>query len=141
MTETSPCVLSSHKDRYHKYASTGVPVPSTMVKIVDVDTGNSQPAGKIGELRIKGPQVMKGYFKQPEANKDIFDQHGWLRTGDLGYYDEDGDFYVVDRLKELIKVKGFQVCSFQNKKKSSIKLRMVHDSKMFLTNNRSLLPN
>lgn len=86
-------------------------MPSTEVKIADVDTGDSLPVGKVGELRVKGPQVMKGYLNRPDANKEIFDHHGWLRTGDMGYYDEDGDFFIVDRMKELIKVKGFQVSS------------------------------
>lgn len=63
----------------------------------------------MGELYVRGPQVMKGYFENPEANKSVFTPGGWLRTGDMAYYDDDRDFYITDRLKELIKVSGFQV--------------------------------
>jgi long-subunit acyl-CoA synthetase (AMP-forming) len=63
----------------------------------------------LGELLVRGPQIMKGYFKNPEATKDSIIEGGWFRTGDIAYYDEDFQFYITDRLKELIKVKGFQV--------------------------------
>ncbi|CAG7830482.1 unnamed protein product, partial [Allacma fusca] len=66
---------------------------------------------KTGELYIRGPQVMKGYWKNDEATQETMDGD-WLKTGDVAYYDEDGHFYVVDRIKELIKVKGFQVKIF-----------------------------
>jgi long-subunit acyl-CoA synthetase (AMP-forming) len=62
-----------------------------------------------GELYIRGPQVMAGYHNNPEATRATIDDEGWLRTGDIAYYDRDGYFYIVDRLKELIKTKGFQV--------------------------------
>lgn len=64
---------------------------------------------QVGELWVRGPQVMKGYHNNPAANEETFRPGGWMRTGDLGYYDEEFAFYITDRLKELIKVKGYQV--------------------------------
>ena len=77
--------------------------------MVNVQSGKAVPAGETGELCFKGPQVMKGYLKNKDATDKTIDKDGWLHTGDIGYYDESGNFYVVDRLKELIKYKGFQV--------------------------------
>jgi acyl-CoA synthetase (AMP-forming)/AMP-acid ligase II len=81
----------------------------TAVKVVDVGTGKSLKRNMNGELCVKGPQVMKGYFNNPEATEAMIDRDGWLHTGDWGYYDDDNDFFVVDRIKDIIKVKGFQV--------------------------------
>ncbi|KAL5264986.1 hypothetical protein ACHWQZ_G005922 [Mnemiopsis leidyi] len=78
-------------------------------KVVDVETGEEVGVGQPGEIYIKGPCVMKGYFNNPSATAETFSEDGFLKTGDIGYYDEDGDFFIIDRLKELIKVKGFQV--------------------------------
>ena len=64
---------------------------------------------EVGELCIRGPNVMLGYWKKPKETADTIDKDGFLRTGDIGYYDENGLFYLVDRIKELIKYKGFQV--------------------------------
>ncbi|ONK72839.1 uncharacterized protein A4U43_C04F23790 [Asparagus officinalis] len=83
--------------------------PNTEAKIVDPDTGAALTVNKTGELWIRGPYVMKGYFKNQEATKSTLLDDGWLRTGDLCYIDEDGFLFVVDRLKELIKYKGYQV--------------------------------
>ncbi|PSN49019.1 hypothetical protein C0J52_06318 [Blattella germanica] len=105
--QASPGVTHVRK-QCKKYESVGTPIPNTEVKTVDLETGKELPAGKVGEVCAKGPQVMKGYYNRPESTKEIL-QDDWLHTGDLGYYDEDGDFFIVDRLKELIKVKGFQV--------------------------------
>lgn len=66
-------------------------------------------ANEVGELCFKGNAIMQGYYNNPVATKSTIDEDGWLSTGDLGYYDEDGYFFIVDRLKELIKYKGFQV--------------------------------
>ena len=92
-----------------KLGSIGSPIPLTKAKVVDVNTGQALGAHQAGELCVLGPQIMKGYLKNPEATKQMIDPSGWLRTGDVAYYDEDGHFFVVDRLKELIKVKGNQV--------------------------------
>jgi len=82
-------------------------VPFLQCKIVD-DDGKIVPAGKPGELCFKGPNVMKGYYKKPEATKHCV-RDGWFHTGDIGYVNENGYYFIVDRIKELIKVKGFQV--------------------------------
>jgi acyl-CoA synthetase (AMP-forming)/AMP-acid ligase II len=84
-------------------------VPNTECKIVDVETGVAVGAGQRGELWVRGPQIMKGYHNQPAATQATLDEEGWLHTGDVGYVDEGGHFYIVDRVKELIKYKGFQV--------------------------------
>ncbi|XP_010943943.2 4-coumarate--CoA ligase-like 4 [Elaeis guineensis] len=93
-----------------RYGTAGLLSPNTEARIVDPDTGMSLPVNRTGELWIRGPFVMKGYFKNPEATSTMLDsKEGWLRTGDLCYIDEDGYLFVVDRLKELIKYKGYQV--------------------------------
>lgn len=89
--------------------SCGIAVPNTSCRIVDVETGADLDANHKGELWVKGPQVMKGYLNNPQATRDMIDGDGWLRTGDIGYIDGDGYLFIVDRLKELIKYKGFQV--------------------------------
>jgi long-subunit acyl-CoA synthetase (AMP-forming) len=92
-----------------KRASVGPSLPSTEVIIADVATQEALGRGEQGEVWIRGPQVMKGYLNNPEATAHTIDEEGWLHTGDIGYVDEDGYLYVVDRVKELIKYKGFQV--------------------------------
>jgi len=91
-----------------KPGSVGQLIKGTYGKVVD-SNGNSLGPNKVGELCFKGPFIMKGYIDNPEATTDSIDEDGWLHSGDLGYYDEDNQFYIVDRLKELIKYKGFQV--------------------------------
>ena len=81
----------------------------TACRIVDVDSGKDAGPGKEGEIWVKGPQVMKGYLNNPEATAAMIDADGWLKTGDVGYFDEDEYLFIVDRVKELIKYKGFQV--------------------------------
>ncbi|EDV38480.2 uncharacterized protein Dana_GF19420 [Drosophila ananassae] len=110
MTEASPVVLLT-PDGNTRYASTGVLPPNTEAKIVPLDGNDSKGVGPraSGELCIRGPQVMSGYLNNEEANKVTFYPGNWLRSGDVAYYDEDGYFYITDRMKELIKVKGFQV--------------------------------
>lgn len=109
LTETSPVALLTPPDN-PKPGSVGVAAPNTEICLVDVDTGAvvSEPGAR-GEVWIRGPQIMKGYLNRPEATADTVDNDGWLHSGDIGYADEDGHFFIVDRLKELIKYKGFQV--------------------------------
>ncbi|KAK2706327.1 uncharacterized protein LOC136029917 [Artemia franciscana] len=108
LTETSPI---SHVSplKGSQIGSCGKPISRTAVKILDLETGASLPADLEGELCIKGPQVMKGYYKNKEATANMIDEEGWLHTGDIAKYDSGKRFYIVDRLKELIKVKGLQV--------------------------------
>jgi 4-coumarate--CoA ligase len=113
MTETSPVTViqSNSLENGIKIGGSGFLVPNTEAKIIPVDGSSKLGLGpnQSGELVIKGPQVMAGYYNNPEANSDIFLEEGWLKTGDIAHYDEHEHFYVTDRLKELIKVKGFQV--------------------------------
>jgi len=112
LTEASPVTHANPLDRTMKtvkIGSIGVPWPDTEAKIMDVETGTKElPPGEVGELVIKGPQVMKGYWKMPEETKQVL-RDGWLYTGDIAKMDEDGYFYIVDRKKDLIKYKGYSV--------------------------------
>ncbi|KAH9693715.1 4-coumarate--CoA ligase-like 5 [Citrus sinensis] len=92
-----------------KYGTAGMLSPSMEAKIVDPDSGKALLVNQTGELWLKGPSIMKGYFSNPEATTSTLDSEGWLRTGDLCYIDDDGFIFIVDRLKELIKYKGYQV--------------------------------
>ncbi|XP_020273381.1 putative 4-coumarate--CoA ligase-like 8 [Asparagus officinalis] len=109
LTETSgPITLCDGiKSKYH--LSIGRLIPLIEAKIVDIRTGKALPPNKYGELRVRGPPVMQGYLKNPEATSVAIDEKGWLRTGDLCYIDLRGLVYVVDRIKELIKYKAYQV--------------------------------
>lgn len=89
--------------------SSGRVIAFMAVKIRDPDTGKSVGPNQLGEICVKGPLVMLGYYNDEKATKETFTSDGWLKTGDLAYYDDEKYFYVVDRLKELIKYKGFQV--------------------------------
>ena len=110
LTETSPVTNADYVGERAKPGTVGPPLPDTEERVVDLETGTHDvPAGELGELLIRGPQVMKGYFRQPEATAETIDADGWLRTGDIARMDEDGYVSVVDRKKELIKYKGFQV--------------------------------
>jgi long-subunit acyl-CoA synthetase (AMP-forming) len=93
-----------------KLGSCGAPISRSKAKVINHEIGD-QALGPYqhGELYLSGPQVMKGYWNNPQATEEMIDGEGWLRTGDVAYYDDDGNFYIVDRLKELIKVKGLQV--------------------------------
>ncbi|TMD82930.1 MAG: 4-coumarate--CoA ligase family protein [Chloroflexi bacterium] len=110
MTEASPAThLVSDEIDWKKVGSIGPVVDGTECKVVDIITGEELGPESDGEILIRGPQVMKGYLNNPTATAQILDNDGWLHTGDIGHADADGDFYVVDRLKELIKYKGYQV--------------------------------
>lgn len=108
MTELSPVSHSTPKGMY-KPGSIGILIPSTESRIVDPETGKDLGLGEDGEIWVRGPQVMPGYLNNEAATKDTIDDEGWLHTGDIGHVDADGHFTIVDRLKELIKFKGFQV--------------------------------
>ncbi|KAJ7966941.1 4-coumarate-CoA ligase [Quillaja saponaria] len=92
-----------------RYGTAGLLSPSMEAKIVDPDSGMALPVNQTGELWLRGPSIMKGYFSNEEATTSTLDSEGWLRTGDLCYIDDDGYIFIVDRLKELIKYKGYQV--------------------------------
>jgi acyl-CoA synthetase (AMP-forming)/AMP-acid ligase II len=110
MTETSPVTHSSPAPpRQVKFGSVGTPAPNTECKIVSLESGEMLGPNQEGEVCVRGPQIMKGYLNRPEATAQTIDAEGWLHTGDIGYADEDGHFFIVDRAKELIKYKGFQV--------------------------------
>jgi len=110
LTETSPVTHVNPEDPARiKLASVGPPIASTECMIVDVGTGAPLGVRQEGEVWIRGPQVMRGYLNNPEATAATITPEGWLRTGDIGYVDEDGYFYIIDRVKELIKYKGLQV--------------------------------
>ena len=111
LTELSPV---SHKSRLARVAETppgsvGALVPNTEARLVDPATEEDVPEGEQGEIWIRGPQVMRGYLNNPEATADTMVEDGWLRTGDIARVDGEGFFFIVDRLKELIKYKGYQV--------------------------------
>ncbi|MGK9064717.1 long-chain-fatty-acid--CoA ligase FadD1 [Stutzerimonas chloritidismutans] len=107
MTETSP-VVSVNPFGGIQIGTIGIPMPSTSCKVID-DEGNDLPVGAIGELCVKGPQVMKGYWQRQEATDEILDADGWLKTGDIGLIQEDGYLRIVDRKKDMILVSGFNV--------------------------------
>ena len=109
LTETSPVTHTNARGTQLKIDSVGTALPNTEWRIIDVDSGLDAAEGDLGEVWIRGPQVMKGYLNNPQATVDMVDNDGWLHTGDIGKADADGYLYVVDRLKELIKYKGFQV--------------------------------
>lgn len=107
MTETSP-VASVNPFSNIQIGTIGIPVPSTQCKVIN-DEGVEQPLGSIGELCVKGPQVMKGYWQRQEATDEILDAEGWLKTGDIAVIQEDGYMRIVDRKKDMILVSGFNV--------------------------------
>ena len=108
LTETSPAVCINPLDLAAYNGSIGLPISSTIVCIKD-DDGNLLPTGEIGELCVKGPQVMKGYWQRPDETDKVIDADGWLHTGDVARMDEQGYFYIVDRKKDMILVSGFNV--------------------------------
>ncbi|TLX53677.1 long-chain fatty acid--CoA ligase [Stutzerimonas nosocomialis] len=107
MTETSP-VVSVNPFQNIQIGTIGIPMPSTQCKVID-EEGNDLPMGSIGELCVKGPQVMKGYWQRQDATDEILDADGWLKTGDIGVIQEDGYMRIVDRKKDMILVSGFNV--------------------------------
>lgn len=108
MTELSP-VSHSPRPTDDAGGSVGIAIPNVRCRLVDPDTNEDQPVGGVGELWVSGPMVMKGYLNNPEATAATIDEDGWLHTGDVATLDEKGLYTIVDRVKELIKYKGFQV--------------------------------
>ncbi|MGF1774181.1 long-chain-fatty-acid--CoA ligase FadD [Vibrio wakamikoensis] len=108
LTECSPLVAAYPHDLTEYNGSIGLPVPSTEVRIVDED-GNPVEGDDKGELQVRGPQVMQGYWQRAEATKEVINQEGWLSTGDIVEFDNDGFLHIVDRKKDMILVSGFNV--------------------------------
>jgi len=108
MTETSPVTCCNPRYGTKKPSSIGMPLPDTEFKLVDPETGQLAAAGDPGEIAIRGPQLMKGYYDQPEETANAV-RDGWMFTGDVARMDEDGYFYIVDRVKDMVIVSGFKV--------------------------------
>lgn len=112
MTETGPIAMSlgfAKQPFPMKSGACGTVVSNAEMKIIDPTTGDSLPRNKSGEICIRGHQIMKGYLNDPVATASTIDKDGWLHTGDVGFVDDDDELFIIDRLKELIKYKGFQV--------------------------------
>jgi long-chain acyl-CoA synthetase len=108
LTETAPVAISNALSIKDWTGTIGLPIPSTEAAILD-DEGNELAAGELGEICIRGPQVMKGYWNRPEETAKVFTANGWLRTGDMGFMDQRGYFKITDRKKDMIVVSGFKV--------------------------------
>jgi long-chain acyl-CoA synthetase len=108
LTEASPVVSADRLDLKAFNGSVGLPFPSTDVIVID-DDGQPVTAGKAGELCVKGPQVMAGYWRHDDETQGVFTADGWLKTGDIARLDNDGRVYIEDRKKDLIIVSGFNV--------------------------------
>lgn len=108
LTEAAPITHSNFLWAKRVSGSIGVPWPDTKAQVLSLETGEPLPPREIGEIAVKGPQIMKGYWKRPEET-DAMLRDGWLYTGDVGYMDEDGFFYIVDRKKDMIVASGFNI--------------------------------
>src|SRR5690606_22879104 len=108
LTEASPVTHANPVWGHRKVGSIGLPWPDTDCRIVNPETGEDVPVGEPGELLIRGPQVMKGYWHKPEETAQAL-RDGWLWTGDIARMDEDGYFYIVDRKKDVIIAGGFNI--------------------------------
>jgi long-chain acyl-CoA synthetase len=110
MTETSPIGTFTPREAPFRPGSCGIPYPGTLMKLVDVaDPTREVAQGERGEICVKGPNVMKGYWKNPEATANSMTADGFFRTGDVGLMDEDGFVYIVDRTKDMLLCGGFNV--------------------------------
>ena len=109
LTETSPAACMNPLDLPEYNGAIGLPIPSTSACLKDEEGHTLLALGEVGELCIKGPQVMKGYWQRPEETAKVIDAEGWLHTGDMAKMDENGFFYIVDRKKDMILVSGFNV--------------------------------
>jgi long-chain acyl-CoA synthetase len=111
MTETSPLTTMNPSKGKKKLGSIGLPLINTDIRLVDPGTGKEVGIGEPGEICIKGPQVMKGYYEKPEETKEVFDEQGYFHTGDVAIQDQDGYLRIVDRTKDMIIVGGYKVFS------------------------------
>ncbi|MCA1021843.1 long-chain-fatty-acid--CoA ligase [Halobacillus litoralis] len=109
LTETSPTTHSNLIWGHRISGSIGIPWPDTDSKIFKMDADEEADYGEIGEIVVKGPQVMKGYWNRPEETAQVLSEDGWFRTGDMGYMNEDGYFYIVDRKKDMIIAGGYNI--------------------------------
>jgi long-chain acyl-CoA synthetase len=108
LTETAPIAICNPLSIKDWSGNIGMPIPSTDATILDED-GKEVPIGEVGEICIRGPQVMKGYWNRPDETAKVFTRDGWLRTGDMGFMDSSGSFKITDRKKDMIIVSGFKV--------------------------------
>jgi long-chain acyl-CoA synthetase len=108
LSETSPVASFNHPDRERKPGSIGTPIEGVEMKVVG-DDGADVPPGEVGEILIRGHNIMKGYWGRPDATAEAIDQEGWFRTGDMARVDEEGFFFIVDRKKDLIIRGGYNV--------------------------------
>jgi len=108
LTETAPVAISNPLNIKDWSGNIGVPIPSTEAAILDED-GSMLPINAVGEIAIRGPQVMKGYWHKPDETAKVFTREGWFRTGDMGFMNELGQFKITDRKKDMIIVSGFKV--------------------------------
>ena len=108
LTETSPAATANALDIKDWTGTIGLPIPSTLAAVLE-DDGTPLPVGEVGEICIRGPQVMRGYWNRPDETQKVLTSEGWLRTGDMGFMDERGYFKITDRKKDMIIVSGFKV--------------------------------
>lgn len=108
LSETSPVASFNHPDEVRKPGSVGVPIEGVEMKLAQLD-GSDTPEGEIGEICIRGENIMTGYWGREDATADAVDAHGWFHSGDLGTKDEDGYYFVVDRMKDMINRGGLNV--------------------------------
>jgi len=111
MTETSPLTVMNPMYGKRKLGSIGLPILNVELKLIDPDTGKEVPLGEAGEICVRGPMVMKGYYNKPEETKIAIDKDGYMHTGDVAIMDEEGYLKIVDRTKDMIIVSGFKVFS------------------------------
>jgi long-chain acyl-CoA synthetase len=109
LSESSPVASFNHPDRDRKPGSIGTPIEGVEMKLVDDDGNDVEGTDEVGEIAIKGHNVMKGYWNRDDATKEVLDEDGWFRTGDMGKRDEDGYYFIVDRKKEMIIRGGYNV--------------------------------
>jgi len=108
LSETSPVASSNRRDRERKPGSIGLPIDGVEMRVID-NGGTEVPQGEVGEVAIRGHNIMKGYWKREEATAKAIDRDGWFKTGDLATVDEDGDFFIVDRKKDLVIRGGYNI--------------------------------